>query len=372
MLKAPILGTIPNQSGLEISIPFTLPEEVDIEQVDAMRLEIAGKSYNSEKIIDKSQGEYVAIFSISSNVLRVGAQYSIRVACIDDSGVRGSWASSTLGHLGGKLIAFNDLARGCISVQFEPVSGVSLEGGFYLKNNVNNTRSYINLDKIISTFSSNGDREYLETKHSFDYYNFIEPGLTYSFELQNASVDTPCVITSNEVVAEMNDIFLSDKYSGSQTQRQLRICFDPKVSVKINILESKQDTLGSKYPFILRCGETNYKEYTISGLISYWMDEGNTFKRDSYVSVPSTQLEASNVRMERKFRDDVLEWLTDGAPKLMRSATEGNHIVRLMNIQLTPNQTLGRMLYSFSCTAYEIADYNQENLIKYGLEIVSF
>ena len=34
--------------------------------------------------------------------------------------------------------------------------------------------------------------------------------------------------------------------------------------------------------------------------------------------------------------------------------TEGNILVKLMDISLTPNQTLGRMLYSFSATAYEI------------------
>jgi hypothetical protein len=33
----------------------------------------------------------------------------------------------------------------------------------------------------------------------------------------------------------------------------------------------------------------------------------------------------------------VLNWLTDGQPKLFRSPGEGNFIVRLMNISLTPN-----------------------------------
>jgi len=59
---------------------------------------------------------------------------------------------------------------------------------------------------------------------------------------------------------------------------------------------------------------------------------------------------------------EVLEWLTNGKPKLFRSPGEGNFIVRLMNTSLSPNDTLGRMLHTFSCTAYEIAEYNHKNL----------
>jgi len=38
--------------------------------------------------------------------------------------------------------------------------------------------------------------------------------------------------------------------------------------------------------------------------------------------------------------------------KLFRSATEGNILVKLMDISFTPNITLHRHIYSFSCTAY--------------------
>ena len=62
-----------------------------------------------------------------------------------------------------------------------------------------------------------------------------------------------------------------------------------------------------------------------------------------------------NIYLERKFRLELLDWLTNGKPKLFRSPTEGNYIVRLMNVSLTPNDTLGRMLYTFNCTAYEMA-----------------
>jgi hypothetical protein len=37
-----------------------------------------------------------------------------------------------------------------------------------------------------------------------------------------------------------------------------------------------------------------------------------------------------------------------------------------MKVSLTPENKLGRMLHNFSSTAYEIADFNNENLIKLG------
>jgi hypothetical protein len=50
---------------------------------------------------------------------------------------------------------------------------------------------------------------------------------------------------------------------------------------------------------------------------------------------------------ERRFRNEVLKWLNNGEPKVFRSPTEGNFIVRLMNVSLTPDEKLGRMIYTF-------------------------
>jgi hypothetical protein len=70
--------------------------------------------------------------------------------------------------------------------------------------------------------------------------------------------------------------------------------------------------------------------------------------------------------MERQFKLEALEWLNNGKMKLFRSPTEGNYIVRLMNISLSPEATLGRMLHSFNSTAYEIANFSYDNLVKYN------
>ena len=176
-----------------------------------------------------------------------------------------------------------------------------------------------------------------------------------------------------------DDAFL---YDG---EYQLKIQYNPKVSsFKTIILESKQETIGSKYPFILRNGDVSYKEFQISGLLSLLSDPDEKFmKREEWALMRSlrteTPSEQSQVRRlttdltdenffnERQFKLKVLDWLNNGKPKLFRSPSEGNYIVRLMNNSLSPNDTLGRMLHTFSCTADEIAEPEYSNLIDLDL-----
>ena len=47
--------------------------------------------------------------------------------------------------------------------------------------------------------------------------------------------------------------------------------------------------------------------------------------------------------------------------------TEGAFIVRLMNVSLSPNDTVGRMIWTFSATAYEIDENTYDNLKKHKL-----
>lgn len=175
---------------------------------------------------------------------------------------------------------------------------------------------------------------------------------TYSNRLQNIE---------GKVFCDFEDAFL---YDG---QHQLKIRFNPKVNnFKSTILESKVDTLGGKYPFIFRNGNVKYKEFAISGLLSCLSESADDNNGQGW------QLIADNYKKERDFKLATLEWLNNGKPKLFKSGAEGNYIVRLMNVSLTPNDTLGRMLHTFNCSAYEIADYNFENLQSFGFATPSY
>lgn len=169
------------------------------------------------------------------------------------------------------------------------------------------------------------------------------------------------------VSIEYDNIFLQDK------DKILKIQFNPKVSsYKETVLETKQDTIGGQYPIFYRNGAVKYKEIPISGLISYLSDDIQKFMIDNELGLTSekprtTNLTGYNINAERLFREEVLSWLNNGKPKLFRSPTEGIHLVRLMNITLSPNDTVGRMLWTFNATAYEIANCSKDSLKKYGI-----
>lgn len=192
----------------------------------------------------------------------------------------------------------------------------------------------------------------------------IEQGVTYTYAVKqyNEKIYSNR-IESNKVYADFEDAFL---YDG---ERQLKIRFNPKVSsFKIDVQENKSETIGNKFPFILRNGNVKYREFPISGLISYQMDENQFFmaKKELGILVPTIDLTSENIAAERMFKMEVLEWLNNGKEKIFRSPTEGNFIVRLMNVSLSPNDTTGRMLHTFSCTAYEIADFTYHNMANRG------
>ncbi len=195
----------------------------------------------------------------------------------------------------------------------------------------------------------------------------VEQGIGYCYSLQqyNTRGLYSNRMLSETLYADFEDMFL---YDG---KRQLKIRFNPGVSsFKNDILESKQDTIGGRYPFIFRNGNVNYKEFPITGLISYLMDDQAYFlpkEKLGALERETTDLVSDNVRAERMFKLAVMDWLNDGNPKLFRSPTEGNYVVRLLNVSLSPNTTVGRMLHQFSSMAYEISDTSFTSLETLGL-----
>lgn len=189
----------------------------------------------------------------------------------------------------------------------------------------------------------------------------VEQGKTYRYSLQQYN-DRGLYsnrMYSDYIYSDFEDAFLFDG------EKQLKIKYNPRVSsFKTNLLETKTNTIGSKHPYIFRNGKVSYNEFPISGLVSYQMDEENLFmKEEEYLlSEKTTNLVSENIASERIFKMKVLEWLTNGKPKVFRSPGEGNFIVYLMNTSLSPNDTVGRMLHSFSTTASEVAEYNYKNL----------
>lgn len=288
---------------------------------------------------------------------------------------------------------------------------------------------------MIQRTSSDSNFNYWEDVHSFaitadntkgvhtwiDYT--AEAGVLYKYRYQHLIKEDNEIVRSEPSLmfsAEHESIEKRLTYQGTYTpsiqdiflydgKSQLRVQYDPNISsFKKVVMDSKSETLGAQYPFIVRNAKVGYRQFSLSGLISYNMDlfetydfnpdplyaddgsivkqhqgftadekilpflESNLKNKDAF-KVYLKNLPVFNsdfnedIYLERKFREIVLDFLCNDKVKLFKSETEGNILVRLMDVSLTPNQQLGRKVYSFSATAYEIAAPTFENYRQYGL-----
>ena len=292
------------------------------------------------------------------------------------------------------LIAKLNEEDACISLYFYPSnnendreSNVVINGNFLLSraSSIDNFKSWQEIYRF-----SYANVSFLNKSSILLWEDFtVQQGEEYIYALQvynNENLYSNKILNVNNVqdmietpiYVDFEDSYL---YDG---EKQLKIRFNPKVSsFKSTVMESKVNTIGSQYPFVFRGSKVDYKEFPISGLISLIGDESERFfkgiqathENPKRLSTPSshnphaldTNLTAHNIKRERQFKLEVLNWLNNGQPKIFKSPTEGNYIVRLMNVTLTPNDTLGRMLHTFSCQACEIEEYTFDNLISLGI-----
>ena len=176
-------------------------------------------------------------------------------------------------------------------------------------------------------------------------------------------------------------------YLLGKDQKQLNIKFNNNInSFTPQVYDNKLEPIGSQFPYIYRNSKTNYRTFPITGTISFEMDNNETFLVNGDLDIYKYQgvkdlydqwhksLENKNGYIpkydygyERKFRKKVIDFLKDGTFKLFKSATEGNILVRLRDINCSPNQSLGRLIYDFSANADEVDEYNLDSLKKYGI-----
>lgn len=245
----------------------------------------------------------------------------------------------------------------------------------------------------------------------------IKSGTIYKYKvtvLKKNGWQLKAVFGDSEVSCVFDDIYLMGE------NRSLKIKLNPSISnFKYKINESLQETINSRYPFIQRNGMNFYRTFSIGGLIASDMDANNRLNVPSSLTDSSAQeLESQTEEInttsvfqngfipgpsqkhltqgftsfseligadeintynvwsksnqfliyESRFRELVEKFLYDDNVKLYRSATEGNYLIKLMNISLTPQTALGRQLYSFTAEAIEVDEYSIANCDKYNIQ----
>lgn len=332
--------------------------------------------YNSENesyIYTDSWSDNQEIFSNKANFIEYGI--------ITNNGLRKITPRYPLGStpeispsFNLKIKATSDRDEGRIKLWFDGSDkNLSIKMLFqvYRASSKDNFQSWHNIIKDQFLYENAADWEF------YDY--LVEQGVEYRYgwrQYNDYGVQSSLLIMPEEetVSCDFEDMFL---YDG---ERQLKIKFNPKISsFKTTLLEQKTDTIGGRFPIFFRNGNTAYKEFPISGLVSYLMDENCLFsgtkeKENKRTETKSkslknifgfkTNLTGDNFTKERDFKLEVLNWLNNGQVKVFKSSSEGNYIVRLMNVSLSPQDTLSRMLHTFQANAYEVAEYTVENLFK--------
>ena len=237
-------------------------------------------------------------------------------------------------------------------------------------------------DIKIITFKTSKSANDINSFHTI--YDFTaESGIFYRYGIQtldsnNNRTKLQVIKNNNNDINVIRDFEYS--YLIGENNKILKLSLNNTMgNYNYTYIESKTDTIGGTYPIITRNGNTKYRTFPINGMISTVMDDNEFFTSDlelyKYMNVVSAYNEYrikngfsfnNDFQKEFKFREKVLEFLQDGKPKLFKSASEGNIIVQIMNVASQPNQTLNRMLYSFTSTANEVAEDSLENYKKYG------
>ncbi len=188
-----------------------------------------------------------------------------------------------------------------------------------------------------------------------NYSNYLlNSGVTYTVTITDTSTNIGYQIIK---YVDFDGSFLIG--TGDSKYQQINITYDENISSFRPVRKDALiETIGSKFPFIIRTAAVNYKTMEFSGTITSEMDIENfsSYYNNGLYYDTST---------ERNFREWFELWINDGTPKVFKSATEGCKIVRIHNLNMTPIRQLGRVIYNFSCTITEIADLTSANLIKY-------
>lgn len=138
--------------------------------------------------------------------------------------------------------------------------------------------------------------------------------------------------------------------------------YDEKMNGKYNVRNDTIKETGDITVSIESDDGTITEQTYTNGTYSQDISESDTnvkkYKRDTQKNTRHDLYPTDNWWWERKFREEAIEWLNDGEPKLYRSMPEGNLIVMIDSVSLTPNTQLGRRVWNFSATLYEVGDGN--------------
>ena len=275
-------------------------------------------------------------------------------------------ASNELGELTDLSIEVDSTSPICIEnamIQVRLNSNQAISGNYVIIRSDETTNYQIWEDMVYLTYA---EKQLVDELVLTDY--FIECGRHYKYAVQrNQSTGTRSKLL---LPTDSSPHCVNFEYSYLCSKgKQIKLNFNNSIAnFKHTQLVGKLDTIGSIYPTIVHNGHAYYAEFSLSALVSAYMDEENLFMEKDF-EILSTNPTADTVRIEREFRHKVETFLNDKEYKLFKTPTESNQnlVVALVGATLTPQNSLNRMIYSFSATAYEVVENTLSNLKELGI-----
>ncbi len=227
----------------------------------------------------------------------------------------------------------------------------------------------------------------IQEAYLYDY--FVENGNYYRYALQPITMDGKKgpITEYFDTVSTLEGFWLL-----GQDDMQFSFIYDGKIaSFTHNQPKATIETLTGRYPYVVRAADLDYRTFTFSGKLTYEQDVHKLLTAGSYSQAISpdptipvnfveiaygneallnfkNDLERDNsMVVQRIWRNKILEWLKDGKPKILKSEAEGNILVSISNVTVTPIVTLYGLVADFSCTMTEIGDVKENTLKKYDL-----
>lgn len=321
------------------------------------------------------------------------------------------------------IVKYNDDIGIVLPSETEVIAETDEENG-RIKVSILNTQEGFLGNFVIRRTSNKSDYTYWEdvfvtlyndpVSLKYIWYDYtVENGVIYKYCVQGIKEIEDVLVRGAPLESDLCLAYFESTFLISDGV-QLNIKYNSQVSSLSKVVqETKIETIGSKYPFIRKNGRVGYREFSLSGLITLHMDtiekpfsvkdslqrensevSGNeekplfTTKEDLYnyskrdeirkkekdlfdnYQIDKNINDYNDTIYEKKFRDKVLDFLQNNQVKLFKSATEGNILVKLMQVNLTPETTLGRYLYNFSCIATEIEEYSITNCDTFNIQSI--
>lgn len=127
------------------------------------------------------------------------------------------------------------------------------------------------------------DEKSIYTLNKILYDAFIEHGITYQYAIQPVSRTG---VRGMQLSTTKRYSYYDDCWILGPNNQQLMVGYNPSVSsVKTIVKDSVIETIGSRYPYIVRNADVGYKQFSFSCTVTYHMNIGESFTSNSEIWV---------------------------------------------------------------------------------------